>query len=36
MRRLVAVMVCAVVLTGCGGDGSGGGDSEPASWKSLR
>ena len=23
-------MVCAVVLTGCGGDGSGGGDSEPA------
>jgi CubicO group peptidase (beta-lactamase class C family) len=30
MRRLVAVMVCAVVLTGCGGDGSGGGDSEPA------
>jgi CubicO group peptidase (beta-lactamase class C family) len=30
MRRLAAVMVCAAVLTGCGGDGGGGGDSEPA------
>jgi CubicO group peptidase (beta-lactamase class C family) len=30
MRRLAAMMVCTVVLTGCGGDGSGGGGSEPA------
>jgi CubicO group peptidase (beta-lactamase class C family) len=30
MRGLVAVMVCAVVLTGCGGDQGGGGDSQPA------
>jgi CubicO group peptidase (beta-lactamase class C family) len=30
MRGLVTVIVCAVLLSGCGGDGSGGGDSEPA------
>jgi CubicO group peptidase (beta-lactamase class C family) len=30
MRGLAAVMVCGLVLTGCGGDGNGGGDSAPA------
>jgi CubicO group peptidase (beta-lactamase class C family) len=30
MRRLAAVIVCAVALTGCGGDRNGGGDSERA------
>jgi len=30
MRRLAAVMVCGLVLIGCGGDGNGGGDSAPA------